>query len=145
SDNGIGMNEETKRRIFEPFFTTKEVGKGTGLGLAMVYGTVEQSRGHIAVDSRPGCGTTFRIYLPGTSEAESTEAREEHLEETGGTETILLTEDEPMVRDLVRTVLEDYGYVVLDAADCQAALALAEDYPGEIDLLVTDLVMPGMN
>jgi len=146
SDNGVGMDESTQQRVFEPFFTTKEVGKGTGLGLAMVYGTVEQSKGHIVLVSRLGCGTTFRIYLPGTSKDNAIgDGSEERSEELGGTETILLTEDEPMVRDLVRTVLEDYGYLVLDAPDCQAALSLAQHYSGAIDLLVTDLVMPGMS
>ncbi len=146
SDNGIGMDEAVRQRVFEPFFTTKQVGKGTGLGLAMVYGTVTQSRGHIAVDSKPGCGTTFRIYLPGLSRADQpAEVTPELSEAVGGTETVLLTEDEPMVRELVRSVLDDYGYLVLDAADCQEALAVARQYDGPIDLLITDLVMPGMN
>lgn len=146
SDSGVGMDEETLKRVFEPFFTTKEVGKGTGLGLAMVYGTVEQSKGHILVDSRKGCGTTFRIYLPLTGKAyEAAEVSEERSEAVRGTETILLAEDEPMVRDLARTILEHYGYRVLDARNCQAALALAGRHSGPVDLLITDLVMPGMN
>ena len=146
SDTGKGMDPETQRRVFEPFFTTKEVGKGTGLGLAMVYGTVEQSKGHVLVDSRPGCGATFRIYLPRTSEPDQrNEVSHEFSHAIGGTETILLAEDEPMVRDLVGTVLQQCGYRVLDPTDCWAALEAVERYSGTIDLLISDLVMPGMN
>jgi PAS domain S-box-containing protein len=146
SDTGMGMDPETQRRVFEPFFTTKEVGKGTGLGLAMVYGTVEQSKGHILVDSRPGCGATFRIYLPRTSRPERRdEVSHEVPRAVGGNETILLAEDEPMVRDLVGTVLQQCGYRVLDPRDCWAALEAVERYSGKIDLLISDLVMPGMN
>jgi CheY-like chemotaxis protein len=112
----------------------------------MVYGTVEQSRGHIVLDSRPGCGTTFKVYLPRTSKADQPdEASHAFLNEARGTETILLAEDESMVRDLARTVLEQYGYRVIDATDGRAALATAERYSGIIDLLFTDMVMPDMN
>jgi CheY-like chemotaxis protein len=145
-DSGVGMDEETQQRIFEPFFTTKEVGKGTGLGLAMVYGTVEQSRGHIRLDSRPGCGTTIKIYLPRTGAADQADEVSHDLSHVvRGTETILLAEDEPVVRDLARTVLEQYGYCVLDATNGRAALESADRYSGTIDLLLTDLVMPDMN
>ena len=146
SDTGVGMDEETQQRIFEPFFTTKAVGKGTGLGLAMVYGTVEQSGGHILLESRSGSGTTFKIYLPRTGKADQPDkAGDKFLYTARGTETILLAEDEPLVRDLARTVLERYGYTMLDATDGHAAVEAAERYSGVIDLLVTDLVMPDMN
>jgi PAS domain S-box-containing protein len=145
-DTGIGMDEVTQRRIFEPFFTTKDVGKGTGLGLSMVYGTVRQSGGHIAVESRPGGGATFRIYLPVTSEIDAFDKEGQELAESlRGKETILLVEDEDMVRALARRVLERYGYQVIDAGACEAALGLAERHPGAIDLLLTDLVMPDMS
>src|SRR5262245_41382679 len=146
SDSGVGIDEETQQRVFDPFFTTKEVGKGTGLGLAVVYGTVEQSRGHIVLDSRPGGGTTFKIYLPRTGRADQPdEVRQESSIAVRGTETVLLAEDEPLVRDLARTVLEQHGYRVLDATGGRAALTVAERYSGTIHLLVTDLVMPDMN
>jgi DNA-binding NtrC family response regulator len=112
----------------------------------MVYGTVEQTGGHIVLDSQPGCGTTFKIYLPRRGKADQQdEVSNEFSHALRGTETILLAEDEPLVRDLARAVLERYGYAILDAADCRAALAVAERYSGIIDLLLTDLVMPDMN
>jgi PAS domain S-box-containing protein len=146
SDNGVGMDDATQQRIFEPFFTTKEIGKGTGLGLAMVYGTVEQSGGHILFESRPGCGATFKIYLPRTDKGpRPDETSHEFSPALYGSETILLAEDEPLVRVLARTILEQHGYRVLDATDCHEALSAAERHSGAIDLLVTDLVMPDMN
>jgi two-component system cell cycle sensor histidine kinase/response regulator CckA len=143
SDTGVGMDERTRARIFEPFFTTKGAGKGTGLGLSTVYGIVKQSGGNIWVYSEVGRGTTFKIYLPRVDEGaqadEPSAVAEEGLE---GTETILLAEDEQVVRDLAREVLEMYGYRVLVAADGDAALSTCERHAGPIHLLVTDVVMP---
>ena len=146
TDNGTGMDDVIKAHLFEPFFTTKDRGKGTGLGLATVYGIVQQSDGHIRVDSIPGCGTTFRIYLPRTHPG----AADERLEAdparlARGSETILVAEDEPAVRALVRTTLERQGYRVLEARDGGEALALAHEYSGRIDLLLTDVAMPVMD
>jgi PAS domain S-box-containing protein len=145
TDTGHGMDEPTQSRIFEPFFTTKEVGKGTGLGLAMVYGFVKQSGGHVDVDSEPGTGTTFRLFLP---QAERVVAPDAEVPEAGiiprGAETILLVEDEAAVRDLAKRVLQSCGYTVLEAADGQEALQVASEHPASIHLLVTDLVMPRM-
>jgi PAS domain S-box-containing protein len=148
ADNGVGMDGGVLRRIFEPFFTTKKQGKGTGLGLATVYGIVKQSGGYIRVSSAPGKGTTFSIYLPavegGDRDAEGGTPREA-IEETGGTETILLVEDEDMVRELAMEIFRGNGYTVLDAPNGAAALEICDRHEGPIDLLVTDLVMPGMN
>jgi len=148
SDNGIGMNEEVLSRIFEPFFTTKKQGKGTGLGLATVYGIVKQSGGYIRVASAPGKGTTFVIYLPAaerTDQESAEEAREKTFEGTGGGETVLLVEDEDMVRELAAEIFRGNGYTVLDAPNGASALEISGRHEGTIDLLVTDLVMPGMN
>jgi signal transduction histidine kinase len=146
SDNGQGMNEETKARIFEPFFTTKEVGKGTGLGLATVYGIVKQSGGFIWVESAPGKGAIFEIYLPKASGKVSEVGPEPPSRiESRGTETILLVEDEPGVRDLASHFLRASGYSVLEAADGVQALEVAEKYPGPIHLLLSDMVMPRMS
>ena len=142
------MNEEILSRIFEPFFTTKEQGKGTGLGLATVYGIVKQSGGYIRVASAPGKGTTFTIYLPAVERAEqetTEDPRENALERTAGGETILLVEDEDMVRELAAEIFRGNGYTVLDAPNGAAALEISDRHDGRIDLLVTDLVMPGMN
>lgn len=145
SDGGSGMDEETRSRLFEPFFTTK-AGQGTGLGLSIVYGVVQQSGGHLRVESQPGVGTTFEIYLP---QAEAAAVEEHEFPEAepiaGGTETILLVEDESPVRDLVRTILQRSGYSVLVAGDGPTALHLAQTHPGPIDLLFTDVVMPGLS
>ena len=146
ADTGTGMDAATLARVFEPFFTTKERGKGTGLGLASVYGIVRQSGGHIAVRSTLGTGTTFRIHLPRVDEAvEKSRAAPLVTAPVAGTETILVAEDEQIVRVLVRKVLEQAGYMVLLASGGAEALQLAERHPGPIQLLVTDVVMPGMS
>src|SRR5262245_1983597 len=145
SDTGTGMDAETQVHIFEPFFTTKEQGKGTGLGLATVYGVVKQSGGFIWVYSELGKGTTFKIYLPRVDEAAAAAARSSAPAQVlRGTETVLLTEDEQDVREVAREFLESAGYQVLQAPSGEAALRLAADHVGSIDLLVTDMVMPGL-
>jgi PAS domain S-box-containing protein len=148
TDNGCGMNEETRTHIFEPFFTTKEKGKGTGLGLATVYGIVKQSGGYIWVYSEPGIGTTFKIYLPRIDEEEALSIMGSDLDETAsprGSEVVLLVEDEKGVRELTREYLEMSGYTVLDAADGHSALSLARAHKGPIHILITDVVMPGLS
>jgi two-component system cell cycle sensor histidine kinase/response regulator CckA len=146
SDNGCGMDAEVLRHIFEPFYTTKKKGKGTGLGLATVYGIVKQSGGNIWVYSEAGQGTTFKIYLPQVAEAmEETQTEEIPAEVSGGTETILLAEDEEFVRNFVRDVLQKYGYTVLEAQHGSEALRIGLQYPGKIHLLLTDVVMPRMS
>jgi len=148
TDSGTGMEPQVQARIFEPFFTTKPQGKGTGLGLATVYGIVRQSGGHIDVDSVVGRGTTFRIYLPradAAAEAPATAAAAAPPPPPPGRETVLLAEDDPLVRLLARKVLEKAGYTVLVAESGADALALAERHTGAIDLLVTDVVMPEMS
>ena len=144
SDTGIGMTEEVKSRIFEPFFTTKEIGNGTGLGLAMVYGAVKSHRGHISVYSEVGHGTTFKILLPATEKTPSPKSTVLQLPPRG-TETILLIEDEKAVRMLARTALQMYGYTVLDAGSGPEGIRIAESYNRPVHLLVTDVVMPGMS
>jgi signal transduction histidine kinase len=147
TDSGAGMDPETQARIFEPFFTTKEQGKGTGLGLATVYGIVKQSGGFIWVYSEPGRGSTFKVYLPQqTGDAAAAERLDRSpAVRRRGHETILLVEDAPMVRALAREVLERSGYVVLEAARGAEALQVSARHAGRIDLLLTDVVMPGMN
>ena len=145
TDNGCGMDEKTLDRIFEPFFSTKEVGKGTGLGLATVYGIVKQHQGWIEVASKVEAGTTFKIYFP---EAETTPEEEADAESSaaepvsGGQETILVVEDEPVLRQLVCEVLQQYQYRVLTAASGVEALRVWEEYKGKVDLVLTDMVMP---
>ena len=147
SDNGTGMDEATRSRIFEPFFTTKETGKGSGLGLATVYGIVKQSGGHIWVYSEVDRGTTFKIYLPSAEYklGLGTEARTEALPERREGITILLAEDDPLMRKLTRKMLEGHGYKVLEAIDGQAALDVIVKNTERIDLMLTDVVMKGMN
>jgi DNA-binding response OmpR family regulator/signal transduction histidine kinase len=147
SDTGCGMDEATLSHIFEPFFTTKTKGKGTGLGLSVVFGIVKQSGGHIWVYSEPGNGTTFKVYLPTVEQdPESLEAGAEREEPpVGGGETVLLVEDDDAVRDLAGGVLREYGYTVYEAHDGYQALKLYNSHEGPIHLLVTDVVMPGMN
>ena len=145
SDNGSGMDRETLDKIFEPFFTTKDVGKGTGLGLATVYGIVKQSNGFINVYSEPGHGTTFKIYLPRCDEEVITkETTAPHIQKGQG-ETVLLVEDEVALIKLAKAMLEELGYKVLAADSPSEALRLAEVHQGEIQLLLTDVVMPEMN
>jgi two-component system, cell cycle sensor histidine kinase and response regulator CckA len=146
ADDGIGMDEHTKRHLFEPFFTTKEHGKGTGLGLATVYGIVTQSDGYIWVDSEQGRGSTFRMYLPRTER--DTAAVPQHAAPAcrhEGSETVLLVEDEAGVRGLAHRMLEREGYCVLDAANGREAQGIFARHPGSIDLLITDVVMPGLS
>jgi two-component system cell cycle sensor histidine kinase/response regulator CckA len=145
SDTGIGMSAETQAHIFEPFFTTKEAGKGTGLGLATVYGVVKQSGGFIWVYSEVGKGTSFKIYLPRVDQAEEKgSAANISAEAPRGAETILLAEDEQDVREVAREFLESAGYTVVEARNGSEALRLAADQSKTMDLLVTDMVMPGM-
>jgi PAS domain S-box-containing protein len=144
TDSGDGMDAETAARIFEPFFTTKTLGKGTGLGLSNVYGIASQNSGAIRVETAPGNGTTFTLYLPRTEEALAPEDEPQKREPEGQSETILLVEDERSVRRLVRRLLEVEGYIVITADSAEDALAVA-DREAEIDLVVTDMVMPGMN
>jgi signal transduction histidine kinase/CheY-like chemotaxis protein len=146
ADTGTGIPREIQAQIFEPFFTTKEQGKGTGLGLATVYGIVKQSGGYIEVDSEPGQGTTFRIYLPRLDVAAVTVDRNARpAAVAGGTETILLVEDEEGVRELARDILRASGYTVLEARNGAEALLLCERHQGPLDMLLTDVVMPRMS
>lgn len=145
SDTGVGMDRETQSHIFEPFFTTKEIGRGTGLGLATVYGIVRQSKGYITLYSEVGIGTTFKIYLPRIDEETEEEKEFEQSLPPQGTETILLVEDDVMVRELVTTILEDKGYKILVASNGKNALSICEQHDEPIHLLLTDVIMPEMN
>ncbi|HSE18815.1 MAG TPA: PAS domain S-box protein [Pyrinomonadaceae bacterium] len=142
SDTGSGMDQETQQRIFEPFFTTKETGKGTGLGLSTVYGIVKQSGGNIWVYSEPGMGTVFKVYLPRIDDAAADKSEKQETIVLRGSETILLIEDEDVVRGLTKKILMQAGYNVLDAKGGEEAIRVCSAYPGAIDLLLTDVVMP---
>ncbi len=145
TDTGVGMDEETKNRIFEPFFTTKGVGKGTGLGLSMVHGIVAQSGGYVEVYNEKGTGTTFKIYLPAVTEVSADAGSPAPVPALGGKETVLVVEDQEEVRGYAVTVLEAYGYQVVQAADAGEALLLCEHDGRRIDLLLTDVVMPNVD
>jgi len=144
SDTGMGMDRETQSRIFEPFFTTKEKGKGTGLGLSTVYGIVKQTGGYVMVQSELGRGTAFHIYLPLTEAAAEPHAMPAADTALGGCETILLVEDEESVRQLVRDTLVAKGYQVIEGENGEAGVIAATRHKGRINLVITDVVMPGM-
>jgi two-component system, cell cycle sensor histidine kinase and response regulator CckA len=145
TDSGAGMDAETRARIFEPFFTTKGRGKGTGLGLPMVYGFVKQSGGHVEVDTEQGTGTSIKLYLPRTEGTSEPQMARDSARAPGGVETILLVEDDSSVRNLVGRVLRSRGYRVIEATTGEEALEIAREHTGPIDLLLTDLVMPRMS
>jgi CheY-like chemotaxis protein len=146
SDTGHGMDAETRRRIFEPFFTTKEKGKGTGLGLATVYGMIKQAGGDIWVYSEPGHGSTFKLYFPRVAElASDSPEGDASLANRAGGETILVVEDENAVRELTVRMLQQLGYAILTASSGVEALEIAQTHNGAIDLLLTDVVMPGIS
>ena len=146
ADTGVGMDKNTRMRVFEPFFTTKEVGKGTGLGLASVYGIVKQHGGYINVESEPAKGATFNIYLPLVKlEAEKGREASHTVLSRGGTETVLLAEDEPEVRELIKMVFEHAGYRLIEAVDGEDSLNKFSENKDDIDLLVLDVIMPGKN
>src|SRR5208283_4122837 len=143
SDTGIGMDQESREKIFDPFFTTKETGKGTGLGLAMVYGIIKQHRGYINVNSEPGKGTTFNIYLPvAQSKEESLPIISGETQTRGGTETILVAEDDDKLRQLSEIVLIQNGYTVISAQDGEDAVNKFIDHKDEIQLVIIDMIMP---
>ena len=145
SDTGMGMSDEVKAHVFEPFFTTKEKGKGTGLGLATCYGIIEQMGGHINIYSEVGVGTTVKFYVPrATEEALAAPAPEKTSELPRGSETILVVEDEDQVREIATRIIERQGYTVICAADAENGLRLLEEHEGRLDLLLTDVVLPGM-
>ena len=146
ADTGVGMDAETQSRVFDPFFTTKEQGKGTGLGLATVHGVVEQSGGRIILDSEPGCGSAFHVILPRVEgEAAPEEASHRALPAVANAETILLVEDEDVVRELAKEILELSGYEVIAVPDGQEAISVVRTRGDEIKLLLTDVVMPGLS
>ena len=146
TDSGIGMDRETVSRVFEPFFTTKLQGRGSGLGLATVYGIIRNSGGHIWVYSEPGSGTSFKIYLPRISQLSEEVAPARAADESPqGRETVLLVEDAPLLAKVTRNFLELNGHVVLSASHADEAIRVAESFPGLIHLLLTDVVMPHMN
>jgi CheY-like chemotaxis protein len=145
-DTGTGMSPEVQSQLFEPFFTTKPVGSGTGLGLSTVYGILQQSGGGVHVESAPGAGATFTLYLPfREAEAAAPPVSAPETERAGGSETVLLVEDQEEVRQLMRQMLERAGYQVLAAADGPSALRVSEAHASPIQLLLTDVVMPGMS
>jgi CheY-like chemotaxis protein len=145
SDSGCGIDPQMKPHIFEPFFTTKEVGKGTGLGLSTVYGIVTQGGGHIRVESAPGEGSRFRVYFPQVAGSPAPSAAPQRLVARGGSETILLVEDEPAVRRMAKEILARLGYKLVEASDPRSAQKLIAEYDQPIHLLLTDVVMPQMS
>ncbi|MCL4234128.1 MAG: response regulator [Deltaproteobacteria bacterium] len=147
ADTGAGMNDETRAHLFEPFFTTKDRGRGKGLGLAVVYGITRQHRGHIAIESAPGEGTTARVWLPCDALAVETKqsATTVPIRATGGNETILLVEDNDMVRGLARRTLTRAGYSVFEAGDGERAIEFAGAFPSNLDLLLVDVILPGLS
>jgi two-component system cell cycle sensor histidine kinase/response regulator CckA len=146
SDTGAGMTKEVREQVFDPFFTTKEKGKGTGLGLSMVYGIVKQSKGNIWVYSEPRKGATFKVYLPRVEKSISAEEKKEkEAVAVTGSETILIVEDDDMVRNFAAKVLKKLGYTILIAADGQEAISISGDHQGPIHLILTDVVMPGIS
>jgi len=146
SDNGTGMDQATQSRVFEPFFTTKPPGKGTGLGLSTVYGIVKQSGGYVWVYSEGGIGTVFKVYLPQVrTPHEITKQKIESGSQLSGDEKILLVEDDEIVRRMARTILENHGYSVLEAGDVNEALRLCVENLSTLDLVLTDVIMPGMS
>jgi CheY-like chemotaxis protein len=145
-DSGCGMNRATLDNIFEPFFTTKSENRGTGLGLSTVYGVVKQNNGFIDVYSEPGKGTTFKIYFPRQAGmSDKIEKKPTEIEHVGGNEVVLLVEDEPGVREMSKAMLEELGYKVFAEGSPDAAIQRVEKHAGAFDLLITDVVMPGMN
>ena len=145
TDTGVGMDEKTREQIFEPFYTTKEVGKGTGLGLAMVYGTIKQHGGFINVYSEPGEGTAFRIYLPLTESSVHHKEDKSPTAIPSGNETILLVEDNDAVRNVIRLLLEEFGYKVIEATDGDDSIRVFSEYREEINLIISDIIMPKKN
>ncbi|MBW2169558.1 MAG: response regulator [Deltaproteobacteria bacterium] len=146
TDTGVGMDEETRSKMFDPFYTTKERSTGTGLGLATVYGIVKQTRGYIWPYSEPGQGTTIKVYLPRAGAGLEPGRREEvKKNELAGEETVLIVEDDDSVRKMAVRILGKYGYRILEAADGKKALEVCSGFGGKIHLLVTDVIMPGMN
>jgi CheY-like chemotaxis protein len=145
-DSGCGMTADVLAHVFEPFFTTKPAGKGTGLGLSTVYGIVKQSGGYIAIDSQPGMGTTVATYLPVAADSQPIHvSAPDSSKSLSGTETVLLVEDEPGLRRLMQRTLQQYGYTVLNTNTVADAIACAERHKGRIDLLLSDVVMPGLS
>ena len=145
SDTGAGMDEQTVKRIFEPFYTTKEVGRGTGLGLSIVYGIMKQHNGYVNVYSESGHGTTFKLYFPLTAVVAQEQKAEELVPYRGGTETILLAEDDPEVRRLTKAVLGEFGYQIVEATDGDEAVRLFGEHQDSVDLLILDVIMPKRN
>jgi len=145
SDTGMGMSEETRGHIFEPFFTTKGVGKGTGLGLSTIHGIVQQSGGYVEADSEVGRGTTFKIYLPRVADAQPDSEKPEAVTAVGGQETVLVVEDQAVVRRYAAAALRTFGYQVIEAENAEEALQVCERENERIDLILTDVVMPGLS
>ena len=144
-DDGVGMDGETQEHLFEPFFTTKGPGKGTGLGLATIYGILHQNSGAVSVESEPGRGSLFRVYLPESLWEDDGSGKVVNPAVEGGRETVLLVEDEPALLELSWVILRRLGYRVLKADRPEKALAIVRSWTGAIDLLVTDVIMPGQN